>query len=42
MEELKIWRQETRKNSGVQVRSADKTDETQPSRTSPDLTQITH
>ena len=44
---LKIWRQETRKNSGVQVTSADKTDEALatralPERISPDLTQTTH
>ena len=42
MDELKIWRQETRKNSGVQVKSADKTDEALATRTSPDLTQTTH
>ena len=27
MEELKIWRKETRQNAGVEVKSADKTDE---------------
>ena len=42
LEELKIWRQETRKNSGVQVKSADKTDEVLATRTTPDLTQTTH
>ena len=42
MDELKIWRQETRKNSGVQVKSADKTDEALATRTSPDLNQTTH
>ena len=42
MDELKIWRQETRKNSGVQVKSADKTDEALTAKTLPDLTQTTH
>ena len=42
MNELKIWRQETRKNSGVQVKSADKTDESLTLRTSPDLNQTAH
>ena len=41
MEELKIWRQETRKNSGVQVKSADKTDDTQPTADLPDRKQKT-
>ena len=42
LSKLTTLAQETRKNSGVQVRSADKTDENQPARSSPDINQTTH
>ncbi len=43
MEELKIWRQETRKNAGVQMNTVDKTDkDTRTKTTVPDLSQVTH
>jgi len=41
-EELNQWRQETRRNSGVQVKSADKTDERLATKTLPTLNQTTH
>ena len=43
MEELKIWRQETRKNAGVQMNTVDKTDkDTRTKTTVPGLSQVTH
>ena len=43
LDELKIWRQETRKNSGVQVSSADETDKEFDRVTIlPSLAQATH